>query len=176
MDRFTPARLGADAVIVGQSLELELHGCVVSMPDASGQKTYRLLLAAPPKQTLTSYDAFPAQVIFATETLPPDARLGASSKRYRVGGPVSSPKPINTPEAEYSPEGRAKRINGDCLISVFIDAFGLPQEPRVVKPLEPTLDQKALDAVNRYRFKAAMRNGIEPVPVLVTIAVNFRIG
>jgi periplasmic protein TonB len=36
------------------------------------------------------------------------------------------------------------------------------------------LDEKALEAVLRYRFKPAMKGG-KPVPVLITIAVNFRL-
>jgi TonB family protein len=176
MDRFTPARLGADAVTTGESLEIELHGCAFSVPDSAAQRTYRLMLASPPKQKLKPFDSFPPEVIFATETIPPHARSGATSKKFRTGEHVSTPKPINTPEAEYSPEGRSKRINGVCMISLFVDVYGLPQYPVVVKSLEPSLDQKALEAVNRYRFKPAMRDGMEPVPVLVTIAVNFRLG
>jgi TonB family protein len=44
----------------------------------------------------------------------------------------------------------------------------------VVRKLDYGLDQSALDAVRRYRFKPAMRNG-EPVPTMVTIEVNFRL-
>jgi TonB family protein len=176
MDRFTPARQGENAIATGESLELQLQGCVASTIDKAGQKTYRLLLASPPKQKLKPYNSFPPEVIFATETLPPNPRSSAESRKYRVGGTVTAPVPMNTPEAEYSPEGRKQRINGECMISVFVDAFGLPEYPVVVRPLEPTMDQKALEAVSRYRFKPAMRDGMEPVPVLVTIAVNFRLG
>jgi periplasmic protein TonB len=35
-------------------------------------------------------------------------------------------------------------------------------------------DENALEAVLRYRFKPAMKGG-KPVPVLITIAVNFRL-
>jgi len=176
MDRFTPGHLGSDAIVIGESLELELKGCIVGTVDGTGHKTYRLLLASPPKQKLKPYDSFPGEVVFATESLPPDPRSGIASRKYRVGGSVSAPKPITTPEAEYSPEARRNKISGECLISVFVDVFGLPEYPMIVRPLEPSLDQKALEAVSRYRFRPAMRNGIEPVPTMVTVEVNFRLG
>jgi TonB family protein len=36
------------------------------------------------------------------------------------------------------------------------------------------LDQKALEAVRKYRFKPAMKAGV-PVPVMITVEVNFRL-
>jgi len=56
-----------------------------------------------------------------------------------------------------------------------------------VKRIEPTppapgppehksgLDQKALEAVRKYRFKPAMKDGKTPVPVMITVEVNFRL-
>jgi protein TonB len=35
------------------------------------------------------------------------------------------------------------------------------------------LDEKALEAVRRYRFKPAMKDG-RPVPVRITVEVDFR--
>ena len=61
-------------------------------------------------------------------------------------------------------------------VEISVDAYGLPQNLKLLRSLEPTLDQKALEAVDRYRFKPALRNKIEPVPVMITIEVNFRLG
>jgi len=36
------------------------------------------------------------------------------------------------------------------------------------------LDEKAMEAVRRYRFKPAMNDG-KPVPVMITVEVNFRL-
>lgn len=174
-DRFAPARHGQNAVAMGRELDLDLHGCVVKYKDGAGNERQRLMLASAPAQELKPYDLFPPEVIFATEAVPRDPAAQADDK-YKVGGNIAPPKPINTPEAEFSAEGRAKGISGECMFSLFVDAFGLPEDIVLVKSLEPTMDQKALEAVNHYRFKPAMRNGIEPVPVKVTIAVNFRLG
>jgi protein TonB len=87
---------------------------------------------------------------------------------------VSQPIPIFTPEAEFSDEARRQKYQGVCLISVIIDAQGNPQNPRVVQRLGMGLDEKALEAVLRYRFKPARKDG-KPVAVRISVMVNFRL-
>lgn len=93
---------------------------------------------------------------------------------YHIGGGVSAPVPIFTPEAEFSDEARRAKYQGVVLISLIVDAQGNPQNPRVVRPLGMGLDEKALEAVRKYKFKPAMREG-KPVPVMMSIEVNFRL-
>lgn len=87
---------------------------------------------------------------------------------------VSQPIPIFTPEAEFSDEARRHKQQGACTISVVIDAQGNPQNPRVVQPIGMGLDEKALQAVMRYRFKPAKKDG-KPVAVRIAVVVNFRL-
>jgi TonB family protein len=37
------------------------------------------------------------------------------------------------------------------------------------------LDEKALEAVRKYKFKPAMKDNKTPVPVYVNVEVNFRL-
>lgn len=94
---------------------------------------------------------------------------------YHVGGGISAPVPINQVEAEFSDEARRAKYQGVCLIQMIVDAHGMPQDPRVVRPLGMGLDQKALEAVRKYRFKPALKDGRTPVPVMITVEVNFRL-
>jgi len=94
---------------------------------------------------------------------------------YRVGGSVSGPVPLNQVEAEFSDEARRAKYQGVCLISLIVDAQGNPQNPRVVRALGMGLDEKALEAVRKYKFKPAMKDGKTPVPVMITVEVNFRL-
>ena len=87
---------------------------------------------------------------------------------------VTQPIPIFTPEAEFSDEARRHKHEGACTISVIIDAQGNPQNPRVIQPIGMGLDEKALQAVMRYRFKAAKKDG-KPVAVRIAVVVNFRL-
>jgi TonB family protein len=90
-----------------------------------------------------------------------------------IGG-VTQPVPIFTPEAEFSDEARRQKYQGVCMISLIVDAQGKPQSPRVVRRLGMGLDEKALDAVLRYRFRPAKKDG-KPVAVRMTVEVNFRL-
>ncbi len=94
---------------------------------------------------------------------------------YHVGGGVSAPVPLNQVEAEFSDEARRAKYQGVCLISLIVDAQGNPQNPRVVRALGMGLDEKALDAVRKYKFKPAYKQGTGPVPVMITVEVNFRL-
>ena len=94
---------------------------------------------------------------------------------YRIGGSVVGPVPLNSVEAEFSDEARRAKYQGVCLISLIVDAQGNPQNPRVVRALGMGLDEKALEAVRKYKFKPAMKDGKTPVPVMITVEVNFRL-
>jgi TonB family protein len=94
---------------------------------------------------------------------------------YHIGGGVSAPVPLNQVEAEFSDEARRAKYQGVCLISLIVDAQGNPQNPRVIRALGMGLDEKALEAVRKYRFKPAMKDGRTPVPVMITVEVNFRL-
>jgi TonB family protein len=94
---------------------------------------------------------------------------------YRIGGGVSAPVALNSVEAEFSDEARRAKYQGVCLISLIVDVHGDPQNPRVVRALGMGLDEKALEAVKKYKFKPAMKDGKTPVPVMITVEVNFRL-
>jgi periplasmic protein TonB len=94
---------------------------------------------------------------------------------YHVGGGISAPVPLNDVEAEFSDEARRAKYQGVCLVGLIVDAQGMPQNVHVIRPLGMGLDEKALEAVRKYRFKPAMKDGKTPVPVPITVEVNFRL-
>ena len=84
------------------------------------------------------------------------------------------PVATNQVEAEFSNEARRKRISGTVWIRLTVTEKGIPSDTRVVTHAGYGLDEKALDAVGKYRFKPFMIDGI-PSSTPITIAVNFRI-
>lgn len=94
---------------------------------------------------------------------------------YRVGGGTTAPVPIFQPDAEFSDEARRNKYQGVCIVEIIVDARGVPQNPRVVRALGEGLDEKAIEAVMRYKFRPGMKGG-KPVAVgPVDIEVNFRL-
>ena len=59
-------------------------------------------------------------------------------------------------------------------MQIIVDAQGNPRNPRIVRALGMGLDEKALEAVMKYKFKPAMKDGKTPVSVMLSIEVNFR--
>ena len=94
---------------------------------------------------------------------------------YQIGGGVSAPVSLHSVEAEFSDEARRAKYQGVCLISLIVDAQGNPQNIRVARALGMGLDEKAIEAIRQYKFKPAMKDGKTPVPVMITIEVDFRL-
>lgn len=99
---------------------------------------------------------------------------GANNGVYIPGNGVSQPVPLVTPEAEFSDEARRQKYTGVCLVEVIVDAQGMPRNPRVVRRLGMGLDEKALEAVEQYRFKPAKKDG-KPVAARIFVSVDFRL-
>ena len=93
----------------------------------------------------------------------------------QVGGRVSAPVPLFEPEAEFSDEARRAKYQGVCLVGLIVDAQGNPQNVHIVRTLGMGLDEKAMEAVRKYKFKPAMSDGKTPVAVYVNVEVNFRL-
>jgi periplasmic protein TonB len=93
---------------------------------------------------------------------------------YHVGGGVSPPVLIYSVDAEFSDEARRAKYQGVSVVSLIVDAHGLPQRIRVVRKLGMGLDEKAVEAVRQYKFKPSTYQG-KAVPVEITIEVNFHI-
>lgn len=100
---------------------------------------------------------------------------GAGGGLYKIGGNVSAPVPLNNVEAEFSDEARRAKYQGECLVGLIVDTQGNPQNIHVVRSLGMGLDEKAVEAVRKYRFRPAMKDGKTPVAVMMTVAVNFRL-
>ena len=173
-DRFKPGIHDGAPIPVEASMNVGMKGCVVETMDATGKKSLTLWLRSPPEQKLGP----PAQAPKVAVHVPPGTSLksrpGDPSSPDRVGQNVRPPIPLNSVIAEYTPEAKRAGIDGVVQVSLIVDAHGMPQNPRVVKSLDPGLDKSALIAVSKYRFQPAMRDGA-PVSVMITVEVNFRI-
>jgi TonB family protein len=93
---------------------------------------------------------------------------------FRVGGGVSPPAILFRVEPEYSDEARKAKFQGTVLIDIVVDEKGNPRDFRIVRPLGLGLDEKAIEAVQKWRFRPGVKDG-KPVPVFARIEVNFRL-
>jgi TonB family protein len=93
---------------------------------------------------------------------------------FRMGGGVSAPTLLSKVEPEYSEEARKAKYQGVVLLYVEVDPSGKAVNIRVLHSLGLGLDQKAMEAVKKWRFKPGLKDG-RPVTVQAQIEVNFRL-
>lgn len=106
--------------------------------------------------------------------LGPGSGGGTGDSVYTVGGAVSAPVVISAPDPEYSEEARRAKVQGVVQLFAIIGKDGVPRNLRVQRSLGMGLDQKALEAVAKWRFHPA-KKGDQTVPVMVNIEVYFRL-
>lgn len=93
---------------------------------------------------------------------------------FKVGGGISAPQPITTPDPEYTEEARNAKTQGTCVLWLIVDDQGNPRDIRVVRGLGMGLDAKAIAAVKQWKFQPAMKDG-HPVNVQISVEVGFRL-
>jgi bla regulator protein blaR1 len=125
-------------------------------------------------------------VLLGADDLPPQVPTEPSGDllaKFRtgklplIGGlskPVSRPKPIYTPDPEYSEIARKYRQEGTCLVGVVVGADGRPDSIWIIRPLGYGLDQKAVETLRTWRFQPATREGAA-VPVMIVVEVSFHL-
>lgn len=107
--------------------------------------------------------------------LGPGSGGGTGGGVYRAGvGGVGEPVCAYCPDPEYSEEARKAKYQGIVLLNVIVTPDGRATNIRVVKGLGLGLDEKAMERVRVWKFKAALKDG-KPVAVSIDIEVVFRI-
>jgi TonB family protein len=93
---------------------------------------------------------------------------------FRVGNNVTPPVLLSKTEPQYSEEARRAKYQGKAMLYVQIDPSGEATHIRVVKSLGLGLDQRAVEAVGKWKFKPGYKEG-KPVTVEATVEVNFKL-
>ncbi len=91
----------------------------------------------------------------------------------RVGGQIKEPKKLRHVAPVYPPIARQARVQGVVVLECTISPQGRVTDVRVVRGI-PLLDASAIEAVKQWVYTPTLLNGV-PVPVIMTVTVNFRI-
>lgn len=106
--------------------------------------------------------------------LGPGSGAGTGGGVYQLGGGVSTPIAIYSPDPPYTEQAREAKFQGDVVLSIVVLADGSVADVQIVKPLGLGLDQSAVKAVKTWKFKPGTRNGV-PVAVQMMIDVTFHL-
>jgi TonB family protein len=83
------------------------------------------------------------------------------------------PRKTHDVAPEYPDIASSARVQGVVIIELAVDEKGRVSSARVLRSV-PLLDEAALSAVRQWRYEPTLTNG-RPVPVTVTVTVNFRL-
>jgi protein TonB len=103
---------------------------------------------------------------------------------HEVDGAIP-PKLLHSEDPEYNSEARRLHIEGTSVVELIVDENGRPQNVRTVSSITEKLpatqreaglklDENAVKAVKRFRFKPATLNG-RASPSEVTIRQNYHL-
>ncbi len=88
-----------------------------------------------------------------------------------VGGAIPMPERILSVTPDYPLIAKSGHVEGDVDIEVIIGPAGTVEKAHVVRSV-PMLDQSALNAVKRWKYKPTIINGA-PVSVKTRVRVSF---
>lgn len=112
----------------------------------------------PPGSTVPMQPATPAS---------PDAAAG------QAGALDSPPVPVSSPPPTYPRAALRRRESGNVLLRVHVGPDGVPRAIDLISGSGSRhLDRAATDAVRKWRFRPAMRDG-QPVSGAVQVPISF---
>jgi TonB family protein len=101
-----------------------------------------------------------------------DSTIGFSFNSGAV--PATAPKLLSaSPLAMSLRDMESQATEAAVTLELTVDLKGSPKNVKVVHSGGAALDKRAIEAVNRYRFKPAMQNNI-PVEAPVTVAITVK--
>lgn len=172
-DRFKPGTLNGEPVAVAERVEVEIQTCLEHGTNQSDPKDPLLRLRTAPTQNFTIFKTGQTSTVLTDS---PDQNIAANGRvqSYQEGAKTTPPVPLIIPEVSDRHLVRTQGSEAICLFSVLVDSQGMPQDIKLVRSVSHDFDEKAAEAVRRYRFRPAM-NGTEPVPIRITVEVIFKL-
>ena len=112
----------------------------------------------------------------------PQGRFGGELGRPSCG--VSNPSPsncapipgtlISAPSPTHSERARKAKIEGSCIVGLVVDEKGNSTNLRIITGLGFGLDERAIEAVKKWKFEPALKDG-KPVPAKIAVQVDFHL-
>lgn len=87
---------------------------------------------------------------------------------------LSAPSPVRKVDPRYPPVLIEQRIEGEVRLYAIIRADGSVDSVQVLRSVHPELDRYSMEALVKWRFRPAGRNG-KPVDVEAVVSIPFRL-
>ena len=123
----------------------------------AGRRSYGLLVNMPNLNTTTG-----SWIIHFVEREPGSAQ-----------SPIAAPEVVKKSDPAYPGELMQDGIQGTVILTAIIRADGSVGDIVIAKSLEPRLDRNAAQALSRWLFRPALKNG-QAIDLQAVITVPFR--
>jgi TonB family protein len=106
----------------------------------------------------------------------PMARAAAQEIVYAPGDGVSLPVVVAEAKPGYTPEAMQQKIEGSVFMAAVVGSTGDVDDVTVTRSLDDQygLDEQAVKAMKRWKFKPAMKDG-KPVAFRVVVEMTFKL-
>jgi len=107
---------------------------------------------------------------------PKSSDAAGEASADRIYGPKDGAKPpkiLSRYDPEYPRKSRDSGKQGIVVLRLIVGGNGVPREIGVVRSLSPDLDAAAVDAVAKWKFAPATKDG-KPVTSQINVEVSFR--
>jgi TonB family protein len=90
------------------------------------------------------------------------------------GTGLSSPIPLRKVDPKYASAAMDERIEGKVRMAAVIRKTGMVDSVELLRGLDPRLDSSAIEALGKWEFEPAMRDGV-PLDIDVVVEIPFKL-
>ncbi|MFC6646098.1 TonB family protein [Granulicella cerasi] len=108
---------------------------------------------------------------FAQQTTEPVVPTNTPGAKAAIRAGVKAPKLLKSVEPVF-PLDAPQQFKRTVMVAFIVDVTGTPQKVHAVNPKGDTFEGAAEEAVQKYRFAPATREGV-PVAVKMMVVVSF---
>ena len=146
---------------------------LVAPYDIAPEKPREIVESSEPANTIDGIIGVPGGTGIHVFEPPPPPPPPVPVTPMRVGGVIRAPQKIVNVAPIYPALAQSVRKQGIVIIEATIDVNGNVVATKVLRSVQ-FLDGAALDAVRQWKFTPTLLNGV-PVPVIMTVTVNFEL-
>lgn len=160
----------------GRPRELALDSTTLTKPCAAFLRILAMLSLALPDQPVLETESqwlfisMDKDAIDCADQNPSWSRTRSDGRV--IGGTIKVPRKIKNVPPVYPPSMVSQAVSGVVIAEATISATGCVTEARILRSVQLPLDLAALKSVSGWRFEPTELDG-KPVPVIMTVTVNF---
>jgi TonB family protein len=172
-----PTLLASAAPTSAANLRAALRSSVPDAPAATPEPEPAKRVSSAPDPMLNGRTIYAMTVQMPNVTSYSGSWLIWFAERQHVigaAGSVRAPVPLRKVDPKYIPSAVADGIEGKVRLAAVIRTDGRVDSVRLLQHLDDRLDQSAAEAMHKWEFQPALRNG-RPVDVDAVVEIPFRL-